>query len=91
MLAIAYGSGDAAEAIPFEVPAGWQEAAARIGFRDALADAVDLSRGEYEALHDRGVIDTDYRGRDRFVISRVGERYEPAFQDLGVEYYEYLR
>jgi len=91
LLAIAYGSGDAAEAIPFEVPAGWQEAAARIGFHDALAHAVDLSRSDYEALHDRGVIDANYSARDRFVISRVGERYEAAFQDLGVEYYEYLR
>lgn len=25
-----------------------------------------------------------------FIISHVGEKYDPAFQDLGVEYYKYL-
>ena len=32
----------------------------------------------------------DYAPQSEFVITHVGERYDPAFQDLGVEYYEYV-
>ncbi|NIR59387.1 MAG: hydroxymethylglutaryl-CoA synthase family protein, partial [Gammaproteobacteria bacterium] len=52
MVAIGYGSGDAAEAIPIAVAPGWHEAAARIGIARALEDAIDLDRAQYEALHD---------------------------------------
>jgi hypothetical protein len=47
---------------------------------------------QYEALHD-GIHapDLDYRPRDEFKISRVGDTYEQGFQDLAVEYYEYVR
>jgi len=92
MVAVGYGSGDAAEAIPIHPVPGWQERAASFQSARALADAVDLTQAQYEALHDhRELPDIVYAPRDRFVISRVGTAYEPSFQDLGVEYYEYVR
>ena len=91
MVMVSYGSGDAAEAIPmFPVP-GWKDAAARIGFARSLARARDLGRAEYEALHDGTGTLADLEPEDEFAILRVGERYEPNFQDLGVEYYGYVR
>jgi len=91
MIAVGYGSGDAAEALPFHAVPGWQRAAARIGFADALAGAIDLSQAQYEALHDRrDAADIDYRPRDEFAIHRVGNKYDRGFQDLGVEYYEFV-
>jgi hydroxymethylglutaryl-CoA synthase len=92
LLAVGYGSGDASESIPLRVVDGWQQAASRIGFREALASPIDLSKEQYEALHDgREVPNLDYTPRSEFVISRIGETHEPAFQDLGVEYYEYVQ
>lgn len=91
MVAVGYGSGDAAEALPIHAVAGWQRAAARIGFSDALAGAIDLSQTQYEAMHDRrDAADIEYRPRDEFAIHRVGKKYDRGFQDLGVEYYEYV-
>jgi hydroxymethylglutaryl-CoA synthase len=69
---------------------GWQHAASRIGFRKSLAGAIDLEQEQYEALHDGREFQVDYEPRDEFYISRVGRQYEPAFQDLGVEYYDYV-
>jgi hydroxymethylglutaryl-CoA synthase len=92
LLAVGYGSGDAAEAIPMKAVPGWRDAAARIGFRESLEGAIDLTQEQYEALHDGreppGLSDAPRRG---FVISRVGQTHEPAFQDLGVEYYDYVK
>lgn len=88
MLALGYGSGDAAEAIPLRVVDGWQEAAVRIGMRDALRDAIDLDRKSYEALHDGHPTSVEGAARG-FVVERVGDRYDPEFQDLGIEYYAY--
>ena len=88
MLAIGYGSGDAAEAWPLTVADGFAEAASRLGFAQALESAVDLTREQYEDLHDgraRGP-ELDERG---FVVERVGEAFGPEFSDLGVEYYRY--
>lgn len=89
MVAVGYGSGDAAEAIPFRAVEGWQEAAERIGFRAALAEPIDLDREQYEAIHDGRETELIYSPRGEFRIARVGDQYEPAFQDLGVEYYDY--
>jgi hydroxymethylglutaryl-CoA synthase len=90
MVAIGYGSGDAAEAIPFTLVPGWEAAAAAIGTREALGGAIDLDRAQYESLHDRRVIPgVAYLPRDEFAIARVGTIYDAGFQDLGVEYYEY--
>lgn len=92
MVMVGYGSGDAAEAIPMEPVPGWEEAARKIGFSQALEGAIDLTREQYEALHDgRPVPSLEYAPRDEFAILRVGERYEQTFQDLGVEYYGYVR
>ncbi len=90
LLAIGYGSGDAAEALTLRVSPRWKSAAERIKLAEALRDAVVLTQAQYEALHDRH--DTSSIAPvadDRFVVTRVGERHEPAFQDLGVEYYAF--
>jgi hydroxymethylglutaryl-CoA synthase len=90
LCAVGYGSGDAAEAMPFTLVDGWQAAAGRIGFARALAPAIDLDRGQYETLHDRRELPgIRYTPRDEFTIARVGKTYESSFQDLAVEYYEY--
>jgi len=91
LLAVGYGSGDAAESIPFHVVSDWEKQALKIRFRAALADPVDLSREQYEALHDgRDVPGLVYQPKDEFIIARIGDTHEPAFQDLGIEYYEYV-
>jgi hydroxymethylglutaryl-CoA synthase len=91
LVAVGYGSGDAAEAWPIEVAPNWAEAARRIGFTRALEGAVDLTREQYEALHDgEDVKGLSYTPRGEFRIARVGKSYETSFQDLGVEYYEYV-
>lgn len=92
MVMVGYGSGDAAEAIPMVPVPGWETAARNVGFARALAGAIDLTREQYEALHDgREVPELSYTPRDEFAILRVGETYEQSFQDLGVEYYGFVR
>ncbi|MGD8860081.1 MAG: hypothetical protein PVI30_08705 [Myxococcales bacterium] len=91
MVAVGYGSGDAAEAIPIRAVPGWEEAAARINVTGALDSPIDLTRAQYEALHDgHEVPDLVYAPQQEFVISHVGDRYDPAFQDLGIEYYKFV-
>jgi hydroxymethylglutaryl-CoA synthase len=90
MVAVGYGSGDAAEAWPIRAVAGWQEAAKRVQVQRAIANPIDLTREQYEALHDGHAVELDYVPQDEFVISHVGECYDPSFQDLGVEYYKYV-
>lgn len=92
MVAVGYGSGDAAEAIPISPVEGWETPALRIRTERALDGAIDLTKEQYESLHDhRELPGVDYAPKDQFVISRVGTAYESGFQDLGVEYYEYVR
>ncbi len=89
-LTLGYGSGDAAEVIPFFVSAGWRDAARAIGFARAMEPAIDLDREQYEALHDgHRVTGLDYVPRDEFVIEKVGRSNERHFQDIGIEYYRY--
>jgi hydroxymethylglutaryl-CoA synthase len=91
LLTVGYGSGDAAEAMLVEVVDGWQEAAAKIGLMRALDGAVDLTREQYEALHDgRPHQGATYQPSDEFVVDRVGELHEGELQDIGVEYYRYV-
>jgi hydroxymethylglutaryl-CoA synthase len=90
LVAVGYGSGDAAEALPIVAAPGWEQAARRIEFASALGQAVDLTRAQYEALHDGVEVDLSYTPTSEFRISRVGKSYETSFQDLGVEYYEYV-
>jgi hydroxymethylglutaryl-CoA synthase len=91
MVAVGYGSGDAAEALPMTPVPGWENAAKNIRFKDALGRAHDLTKEQYEALHDGSEVPgLNYTPREEFRISRVGDTYEQGFQDLGVEYYEYV-
>lgn len=90
ILAMGYGSGDAAEAIPLRVVPTWREAAAKLGFRKSLEGAVDLDQAQYEAVHDGQPVELPPPPRaPRFVVERVGERNEAEFQDIGIEYYAY--
>ena len=90
-LTIGYGSGDAAEAMLIRVADRWREAAARIGFGRALRGAVDLSRDQYEALHD-GLSGPcpEIAPSGEFVVDRVGDGEGNGYQDQGIEYYRYV-
>ena len=91
VLTLGYGSGDAAEVIPFFIADGWKEATRKIGFADAMQFAIDLTREQYIALHDgRRVTGLDYVPNNEFVIERVGGSDERHFADLGIEYYKYI-
>ena len=86
LLTMGYGSGDAAEVIPFFVADGWQEAASRIRFSDAMQTTVDLDRDQYEALHDGRRADSlNYVPANEFVIDSVGQADARHFQDIGIE------
>ena len=89
LLAIGYGSGDAAEAWPMRVVKNWREAAAQLRFEEALTGSVDLDQAAYEAAHDGGGV-PDIEPQGEFVVERVGDRAEPSFQDIGIEYYRYV-
>ncbi|MCB9664375.1 MAG: hydroxymethylglutaryl-CoA synthase [Alphaproteobacteria bacterium] len=90
-LAIGYGSGDAAEVLPLRFVSGWQEAARRVAFAQALADPVDLDRAAYEALHDGRPLDGfDAPPRGGFVVDRIGQHHDDDFQDIGLEYYRFV-
>ncbi len=91
ILTLGYGSGDAAEVIPFYVAEGWRDATAAIGFADAMSLTVDLSHEQYVALHDgRRVSGLDYLPKNEFVIDTVGRSDDRQFTDLGIEYYRYI-
>jgi hydroxymethylglutaryl-CoA synthase len=92
LVAVGYGSGDAAEALPLYVQSGFEAAASRIGFTKALEGGITLTREQYEALHDgKEVPSLTYTPKDEFAIARVGKQYGPSFQDLGVEYYDFVQ
>lgn len=91
ILAIGYGSGDAAEVMPMRVVPNWREAAAHIHFARSFEPAFDLSQKQYEDLHDNGDPGPmEFKDSSSFVIDRVGEKDESHFADNGIEYYKYL-
>ena len=92
MVAVGYGSGDAAEALPLYVSSGFEAAASRIGFLRSLEGGVTLTREQYEALHDGTDVPSSltYTPKEEFAIARVGKQYGASFQDLGVEYYDFV-
>ena len=90
LLTLGYGSGDAAEVIPFEVTPGWRGATAKMAFSRALDDALDLEWEQYVALHDGIACDVDDVSDDEFVIDHVGYAEDRHFQDFGIEYYRYV-
>ena len=70
---------------------GWREAAAKIDFAGALDGAYDLSREQYEALHDGRPVEVMGEAKPgTFVVERVGRRNDADFADIGVEYYAYV-
>jgi len=91
VLAVGYGSGDAAEAMPMTVVPGWREAAAKIGFRAALEPHQRLTRGQYESLHDSGQAAGLVAPTAGFVVDSVGSSATPGINDEGIEYYRFLR
>jgi hydroxymethylglutaryl-CoA synthase len=87
MLMLAYGSGDAAEAIPGRVMPRWREAAARIRFARALDDPLDLDEQTYAELHaGTGPARPADHLAGVFYIDRIGGG-ESHFDDAGIEYY----
>ena len=91
VLTLGYGSGDAAEVIPFYIADDWREATAAIGFGAAMDRTVDLSQEQYALLHD-GRIPEDliYTPHNEFVVDHVGNAEERHFSDLGIEYYRFV-
>jgi hydroxymethylglutaryl-CoA synthase len=90
ILTVGYGSGDAAEIIPMQLVRGWESAASRIRFAEALADnPVDLTQDDYQSLHDSGALAAGARQDPGvFVIARTGDG-KATFDDTGLEYYSY--
>jgi hydroxymethylglutaryl-CoA synthase len=91
VLAVGYGSGDAAEALPMTVTKGWRQAAANIGFGAALEAHQDLTQAQYESLHDTGTAKGLHDPADGFVIQSIGSSANPKFSDEGIEYYRFVR
>jgi hydroxymethylglutaryl-CoA synthase len=91
LLTIGYGSGNAADAIPLQMVAGWEEAASRIGVPEAMAGAIDVTAEQYLGLRDNeNVIGLPPSRAGSFVVERIGAETAAAFQDCGVEYYRYI-
>jgi hydroxymethylglutaryl-CoA synthase len=88
VLAIGYGSGDAAELIPMELVDGWQQAAANIQFGQALEGANDLDESAYLALHDGAGDAITGQRQGVFYIDSIGANAE-GVNDAGVEYYRF--
>ena len=87
-LLFGYGSGDAAEVIPMQACDSWREAAAPIGFVQAEQDSIDLTRDQYEQLHDFGFCeDLPEPARLLFALDRIGNEKTGDYQDFGIEYY----
>ena len=90
-LALGYGSGDAAEALPMRVASDWRAAATRINFHEALGTPKDLDHDQYAALHDgRPAALQPVPAHDEFVVDHIGEIDRPDFRDTGIEYYRYV-
>ena len=91
LLTLGYGSGDAAEVIPFFIAPRWREASRKILFAEALRPAIDLTEAQYVALHDGLPVDgLQFEPRDEFLIDGIGQSEEHRFQDFGIEYYRYV-
>ena len=91
VLTLGYGSGDAAEVIPFFIADGWREATREDRFcrRDEI-DRRSESRAVPGAAR-RPPSESRLRAdRNEFVIDRVGGSDERHFADLGIEYYRYV-
>ena len=92
ILAIGYGSGDAAEAIPMRVATTWKDAAKRIKFAAAMECVQDLDQSQYKSLHATGHADLLQQAQNQeFMIERIGCSSQPSFADDGIEFYRFVR
>ncbi|CCW62644.1 unnamed protein product [Phytomonas sp. EM1] len=92
MVMVGYGSGDASMAIPIVPVDGWEKAAAKLNVEEALSNYINIDKEQYEALHS-GAQKADLAEGKRkmeFVVDRMGNRNEEAFQDIGIEYYRFI-
>jgi len=90
-LAVGYGSGDAAEAIPMRVVPNWQHAAKLIGFEAALSPVLDLDEDGYAALHAGYTsVESNRQPHSEFVIESVGARTDSDYCDAGIAYHRYM-
>lgn len=91
ILAIGYGSGDAAEAIPMRAATTWREAASRIKFAASMEPVQDLDQSQYRSLHATGQADSLQLEQDQeFMIERIGCGSQPSYADDGIEYYRFV-
>lgn len=91
ILAVGYGSGDAAEAIPMVVMKDWEKATAQIGFNLSLQPQQNLTQIQYENLHDTGNAQGLESPNEGFVVDSIGSSEHPSFSDEGIEYYKFVR
>ena len=92
ILAIGYGSGDAAEAIPMRVARSWREATERIKFAAAMGPVENLDYGQYKSLHATGYADSLQSTQNQaFMVERIGCSSQPNYADDGIEYYRFVR
>ena len=59
-------------------------------FDDIPIASASVAQVHIARLHDGREVEIEYQPQDEFAISHVGEKYDPSFQDLGVEYYQYV-
>lgn len=90
ILAVGYGSGDAAESIPMKLVKGWESSALKIGFKEALMSFQTLTQLQYENLHDTGLAKGLTEPQEGFIIDSVGQNSNPGFSDEGIEYYRFV-
>ena len=92
ILAIGYGSGDAAEAIPMRVAIPWREATERIKFAAAMGPVENLDQSQYKSLHETGYADSLQSTQNQaFMVERIGCGSQPNYADDGIEYYRFVR
>ena len=92
ILTFGYGSGDAAEVIPFKVCKEWRNAAKNIQFAEAMSFTIDINKAQYLDLHTGKSTNTlSYELKNEFIIERVGDSVEKNYQDMGIEYHRYIK
>jgi hydroxymethylglutaryl-CoA synthase len=92
ILTLGYGSGDAAEVIPFKVCKGWKDAAKNIQFSKAMSFTIDINKEQYIDLHNGKSLERlNYELKNEFIIERVGNSEQKNYQDIGIEYHRYIK
>ena len=91
VLAIGYGSGDAAEAIPMTVaPTGRRRPRRSVSRRRSSRTRTSRESVREPARH-RQRARPHRSPEDGFVIQSIGSSANPNFSDEGVEYYRFVR